>query len=64
MLSVISSKLTCIYVSICTNSAGSGVFVCLLGVAFFANIHKLYYFIIIQFINGIFQVIYNQDTDS
>ena len=35
---------------------GSGIFVCLLGVAYFANIHKLYYFIIVQIFGGALQV--------
>ena len=35
---------------------GSGLSVCLLGVAYFANIHKLYYFIIIQIFGGMMQV--------
>ena len=39
----------------CT-SIGSGVFVGLLGVAYYAEIHHLAYFIVVQIFVGIFEV--------
>ena len=35
---------------------GSGVFVSLLGVAYYANVHHLAYFIFVQIFVGIFEV--------
>ena len=40
----------------CTSLLGSGIGTGLLGVAYFAKIHHLYYFILVQLLNGMLQV--------
>ena len=40
---------------------GSGIFVGLLGVAYFSEIHHIAYFIVIQIFVGIFEVSYMYD---
>ena len=37
---------------------GSGVFVGLLGVAYYGNIHNITYFILVQIVVGVFEVKY------
>ena len=39
-----------------TTAAGSGVFVGLLGVAYYAEIHHIAYFIVVQIFVGVFEV--------
>ena len=41
---------------------GSGIFVGLLGVAYFANIHNLAYYVIVQIFVGVFEVKMNLCT--
>ena len=50
MLLKLSSVVSCYLYS------GSAITVGLMGVAFFANIHHLWYFIIVQLFGGLFQV--------
>lgn len=43
---------------------GSGVFVGLLGVAYFAEIHHIAYFIVVQIGVGVFEVRYSVQVDE